>query len=156
MYLAIIFRAQLTLAKLPEAPSDTIWIGETRLIDKGNGDWSGFYDWLRDSAGQIVGVRFWPFEQARFLCDFLGRFPYVRVEGSHRFIEIYFRSDRNIAVGRSDDQAFGGNHIFSADGEWAITFDLKTLASSEAASIDALAVNWEPACVEEVRATSPT
>ena len=42
-------------------------IGSKQYRDANFGQWTGFYDWLRDSKEQVLGVRYWPFEDTEFL-----------------------------------------------------------------------------------------
>jgi hypothetical protein len=41
--------------------------------DIGHGDWNGFYDWLRDKDGKLVGIRYSPFKEASWRLG--GQFP---------------------------------------------------------------------------------
>lgn len=100
--------------------------------DAGLGNFSGFYDWLRDAGGSVIGVRYLPFEASRAVCDAVVTFPYVDVTANHSSLAVFFSAERAFDPASSDDQAFGGNRVFvAADGAYALTFDLDSLDEGE-------------------------
>jgi hypothetical protein len=99
------------------------------------GDWSGFYDWLRPHPGCIIGVRFWPFENVRFLLDVMQPSGSLTV-GSDGQLLLYFGSTRVYESEMSDDQAFDEACIYkSAEDEYGILFGLKHLSEAELRSL---------------------
>lgn len=130
--LLVAFRSRPVLTLVEECPGDAFQIGDRYYRDKGYGDWTGFYDWLKDSAGRVLGVRYWPFEETHFLLELLSQFPYVVVAEDQSYLEIYFSSDCQVERQRADDQDFGANKVFSTDqGEWVISFDTMGLKLSD-------------------------
>jgi hypothetical protein len=102
--------------------------------DAGLGDFTGFYDWLRDAGGGVIGVRYWPFEASRAVCDEVAAFPYVDLTSDRSSLAVFFSAERAFDPANSGDQAFGGNRVFvAADGAYALTFDAGTLDDVETA-----------------------
>ena len=87
----VAFQPRLTLVLANECADDEV---QTRYGDKGCGDWTGFYDWLRDSDGNILGVRYWPFEEIHLPIKKLSQLPYVVVAKDKSYLEIYFSDGR--------------------------------------------------------------
>jgi len=128
-----------------EIARQTVQIGDRAYRDQGYGDWTGFYDWLRTSPEKIVGVRYWPFHNTRFLVADLSVRQYVLAQQDKACLEVYFSpTDQRIDLMASDDQAFGSNRVFcsQADG-WAISFDTTGLSTSELHSIRDSGADWE-------------
>lgn len=112
--------------------------------DQGYGDWTGFDDWLRSAADTVIGVRYWPFENTRFLADVVGSLPYVKVPEDGSCLEIYFSARGRVEARASDDQSFGSNRIFcSEEGGWAISFDTTGLSDTEFLSLARTDAEWE-------------
>lgn len=125
-YLLIVLKPELTLS---------LWLGDvddyTSLVvadiefkEVAGGSFNGFYDWLRDSEGRVLGVRYYPFEDYCFLFSVVTELDFVEVVESDTCFNIYFSGDSELDESKSCDQAFGGNKIFkSAGGEYFISFD---------------------------------
>jgi len=117
-----------------EAVGDAFERARRSYRDTGLGDFTGFYDWLRDPAGGVIGVRYLPFEASRAVCDAVCAFPYVEVAADRSSFAIFFSPERAFDPASSGDQAFGGNRVFVADdGTYALTFDLDSLDEAERA-----------------------
>ena len=117
-----------------EALGDAFERDRRSYRDTGLGDFTGFYDWLRDPAGGVIGVRYLPFEASHAVCDTVRTFPYVEVATDCSSLAIFFSSKRAFDPASSGDQAFGGNRVFAAeDGTYALTFDLDSLDEVERA-----------------------
>jgi hypothetical protein len=113
--------------------------GADRFEDIGLGVLNGFYDFLRESGGGIIGIRFMPYPDAEFLL--------TSVRGSHRLrvarqglqgtLTIYFGDDVAFDSSVSIDQYFGDNAIYRSleTGRFAISFGLDTLSPAETASL---------------------
>lgn len=113
------------------------------------GDWTGFYDWLRNPAGQVVGVRYCPFDETRFLIEDLRNFEYIDVPAGGLCLEIHFWRGEHVDRRKSDDQDFGLNKIFRASSTsgWLISFDTTALSISELAGLRASPAKWEAVSV---------
>jgi hypothetical protein len=83
----------------------------------------GHYDWLRSSSGQILGVRYWPFDDSihsravqilKAKCQSL---DYAFVDADPRYLSILFSKAKDIDDTISNDQDMGENGIYSAKGE---------------------------------------
>ena len=91
------------------------------------GHFNGFYDWLRNFSGNIVGVRYFPFEDADFLFDELSKLKYSKTDKVKGIIDIYFENANCHSINEdiSDDQKFGDNRIFkSLKGKLLFVFDI--------------------------------
>lgn len=99
-------------------------------------DYSGFYDWLRNAIGQIIGIRYTrldPFNST--LVAQLKKIPYINFVHK-KIIEIYFSHHRNYLDSISNDQDFGTCKLYvSADQTYAMLFDAGYLISNEFSSI---------------------
>jgi hypothetical protein len=115
--------------------SEKIYINSVEYQDVGQGDWTGFYDFLRTSEGAIIGIRFSPLlDEAGLLGDLKGK-SYVRVLQNGTF-ELFFSAERSFTPELSADQDFGDNMVLrSASGEYALTFGLDGLKASEQAQL---------------------
>jgi hypothetical protein len=101
----------------------------------GFGHSTGFYDWLRDSTSNLVGVRYWPFEDTQFLLQEVAHLRYVKVAAGR--LEIYFHSSDQIDQENSADQDFLYCELFRSDERcYAIAFGLENLNESELASLE--------------------
>jgi hypothetical protein len=124
------------VALAPVCPQDKIQIAGRCYHDRGYGDSTGFYDWLRNYAGAVIGVRYWPFEDTEFLCEALASLPYVAVAADKTYLDIYFSDDRRFDPERSCDQDIGASKVFSADGAgWALAFDTAALDRADLRSL---------------------
>src|SRR5262249_17416335 len=93
--LLVILRPQLTLAGGLTWPLKEFVVGNKQYHDLGLGEWTAFYDWLRDSEGKLLGVRYWLEKDTEFLSDHSKQLGYVQNTPS-RHIEIYFSDRRTV------------------------------------------------------------
>jgi hypothetical protein len=122
--LLVVCKSEIILALAPQCPEDSFTYDNITFRDQGFGDFTGFYDWLRNSDGEIIGVRYLPVDGLEFLGHALVHLPYVEVNEQIRSIEFYFTDDRGVDESVSDDQDFGSNRLFkSQDGVFAISFN---------------------------------
>lgn len=114
---------------IAEPPDGEIKIAQ-RVYYGPTTDFTGFYDWLRSGAEEIIGVRYWPFDDYDFVYDVAKVLPYAKVEQG-RFVEIFFTDRRDFKPELSGDQDFGHNQILtSEDDEYALTFGIQESLSS--------------------------
>lgn len=106
------------------------------------GHWTGFYDWLRPAKGRVIGIRYWPFEEARFLIDASRWLGYVDIDESQSSITL--RLDEGVFDERlSDSQDFGDNKIWEGgDGSYAVSFSTYSLSHEELECLKSLPVRW--------------
>lgn len=136
--LLVLFRRQVTLSLIDDWPGAEITVDGETYRDVGSGDWTGYYDWLRNTQGAILGVRYWPSEETHFLVSTASPLSYSRVYDNERqpWVEIYFSDDRNVDYERSKDYDFVYSRVLSSDlAEYAICFDTGSLTSDELESI---------------------
>jgi len=96
----------------------------TTFRDSGAGDWLGFYDWLRTSDNEVIGVRQYvdPDPKVDQILLELARHDVV-VDKRMRTVEIFFSNRRDYHELKSSDQDFGDNRMFLADdGSILLTF----------------------------------
>ncbi|MGC2235534.1 MAG: hypothetical protein WA584_05210 [Pyrinomonadaceae bacterium] len=96
-----------------EIPDERFLLSGVEYEDSHLGDFIGFYDYLRNTAGEVSGVRFFPFEDCRF---------------SKKEINLFASPEKDIDESISDDQLFTDNKLYkSRNGNILLTF----LAPSE-------------------------
>ena len=106
-FLLVVVTPHLALAFVENLPDGKLTVNGIDYVDLGLGDWTGFYDWLREKSGQVCGVRYTPFPEFNHLLD---RFPsdcsYLAFpsRGSKSYVEIFFTSSRDYEAEKSDDQ----------------------------------------------------
>lgn len=129
--LILLFRNELKIILTDSVPSLEFSFCESKYRDIGNGDWNGFYDWLRGPDSRLLGVRYWPFDERQFLFSVLPQHSYLSME-SGKSIKVYFSDRRDFAEEISADQEFGNDIVFvSENGEYAISFSTKLLSESD-------------------------
>lgn len=85
--------------------------------------WLGFYDWLRTSDGDVIGICLRP-DEGEVDADTLNTLLSLENGNSAHTIYIYFGSDRGFDPSLSDDADFGNNILFHGSmGSLAITFN---------------------------------
>lgn len=114
-----------------------IVLNKSTFFEYEDNDFSGFYDWLRDPIGKVIGVRYAtldPFDPS-FVSRLKG-LTYVKFV-HEQVVEIYFcDKGRYIDNNNSNDQDFGICKIYSSsDLIFAILFDITYLTTDEFLSI---------------------
>ena len=143
--LLVVLGPQLHLAKNLQWPLKGFLSESTHFRDSGLGDWTEFYDWLRDSAGNILGVRYWLRSDTEFLIEYAKGKEYIQSE-SPRQIEIYFSERRGADAELSCDQDFLYDAIFRSDnGDYAIAFGMGGLSESDLRSLESVEAIWTEA-----------
>lgn len=103
------------------------------------GYFNGFYDWLRNASGYIIGVRYFPFEDSSFLLDELGELEYLRTDKNKDSINICFLDETHCLIDEeaSNDQDFSENRIFkSSEGKFLFIFDITRIKETLDPSIN--------------------
>lgn len=99
-------------------------------------DSHGFYDWLRNSDGLVVGVRYDLFETHLDIRNDLLRLEYVYHQPAgfdDVSLMIFFTTDRKFDESRSADQSLTGDYVYrSQSGKLGINFQLQTDAEGRA------------------------
>ena len=101
--------------------------------DTGVGDFTEFYDWLRNSNGEVLGVRYYLCADTEFLMAYAQERDYMvsKDGGTFKFVEIYFSERRGADLLLSCDQCFVYDPVFRSDDEIAIAFDTGWMSESE-------------------------
>jgi len=99
-------------------------------ISKKNEGFIGFFDWLRISEEDIVGIRMFFFDDLAYTASLLEK-SYVKGVFDNRSIEILFKGD-SFDLDLSGDQDFTENYVYKSDtGEYLIMFRLDHLTENE-------------------------
>jgi hypothetical protein len=113
-----------------------IHVGGKAFVDAGLGKSIGFYDWLRRSSGEIIGVRT-SFVRDSGVADF--RHPLTSspaIEWHQNELRLFFSTDREFDPKKSDDQELGIHRLaISSDGVALLTYDLQLLSPDEMSQI---------------------
>lgn len=137
----MLLRPQLALAKDLTWPLQGFAVDNTEYHDVGLGEWTGFYDWLRDSDGGLLGVRYWLNSGTEFLVSHTQTLPYVSRASNH--IEIYFSERRVVDPKLSCDQAFLYDALFrSSHEEYAIAFGTEDLSRVDLEKLEETKAEW--------------
>ena len=143
--LLVVLLPQLALAKNLQWPLQGFVLDSRSYRDEGFGDWTEFYDWLRDPDGNVLGVRYWLRTDTEFLVDYAKGLGYVLPDPS-RYIEIYFSERRGLDPQLSGDQDFLYDAVFrSDDGAYAIGFGMGGLSQSDMRSLQNFGSAWSEA-----------
>jgi len=76
--------------------------------------WSGFYDWLRDGSGALLGVRYNATDETRFVLDQSRTLDYTEA-GNYDDLAIFFSPKRAFDPAQSADQDFLYDQVFVSD-----------------------------------------
>jgi hypothetical protein len=125
-----------------EDVSDTgdIYIEGRSCVDSGLGSWSGFYDWLRQPSGRIIGVRTWHLTTHPNTEDFRDHLvSNPAIEWGDGSFTLWFSDQREFDPGISDDQEFGIHRLVtSSDCTWFLTYDVGMMSELELTQIVSL------------------
>lgn len=115
-----------------------------------------FYDWLRDSSGRLIGVRFYPLDAGLLLK--LSSLRYVETRTYQNVtwrsiaegeVEIYFGDDRDLDPAISVDQDFlYSDHFETASGDMLFAFVTAPFTEQEWEGIRRAQVHWEDFAIE--------
>lgn len=132
--LLLVFDERLDLVVKDSCPLS--FVHDSHFFENIRGqDFNGFYDFLRDDSGRVLGISFSVFPAAEFLLDSLRAFSYVQCVDP-TVLRIFFGRDRDFNPSNSIDQYFGENRVYrSTSGKVALSFSLAPLAPSEVGSI---------------------
>ena len=124
-------------------PQDSLHaFGETYLSIAG--EWTGFYDWIRDGERRLLGVRYWPFEMTEFVIREAKDLPYVR-SIDPQYLEIFFGAERHSNAAFSKDQDFLYDPVYtSRSGACALAFSTEDLSKADYRSISSAHAEWVP------------
>ena len=148
--LIIILGTEVKLAKGSSWPIASFTSNGKCYRDCGFGEFTEFYDWLRNSREEVIGIRLNLCGDTEFLADYAEQRAYMlsKVVGRFKFIEIYFSATWNVDPLRSSDQGFVYDAVFrSDDGEVAIACDTGWLSKSELQGLEARESLWTEAQV---------
>ena len=143
--LIVILGGQVKLAKGGAWPIVSFACEGKCYRDSGFGDFTEFYDWLRDSRDEVLGVRYNLCPETESLFSDAQAKGYIlsKEHGHFRYVEIYFSERRDVDPLRSCDQGFVYDPVFrSDDGEIAIAFEIGSLSESEMLTLERYTSVW--------------
>jgi hypothetical protein len=93
---------------------------------------TGHYDWLRSVSGEILGVRYWPFDDeihkdsVKRLFEKCSLLKYTILDPNLQYVSILFQErGQEIVESLSNDQDLGDNGIYeNNNGQMALCFEL--------------------------------
>jgi hypothetical protein len=98
----------------------------------GRSGFLGFYDWLRDCYGQIVGFRLTIADEAIALSTLLPSWGYIVRDSDYVIRILFVRQHMKLDEDASMDQDFGDTRVFrNAKGELLLTLDAQGLSRHE-------------------------
>lgn len=146
-------RPRLTLALLPACSDEGVVLEARRYRNIGFG--TGFYDWLRDARGGLLGIRYTPSVSVPSLHSQARSFPYVVADDTKPGIEFYFSANRRYDPAKSMDQDFGDNWVYAVDEdrsaalgltrgnvEYLISFGIQGLAEADMGRLRQVPADW--------------
>ena len=143
--LIVILGEQVRLAKGGAGPIQSFDSNGKCYRDCGFGEFTEFYDWLRNSRDEVLGVRYYLCSDTDFLFGYAQEIGYALCvdRGTFRYIEIYFSHQRDVDPLRSGDQDFLYDPVFrSDDGEIAIAFEMGSLSEPELLTLERFKATW--------------
>src|SRR5262245_45344645 len=84
------------------------------------GHWTGFYDWLRSDRNSVVGIRYWPFDEASTLISRLA-LPAAKKDAAGALF-FFFTYQHQFNEEISGDQAFEESRLLIGSNEEEIAF----------------------------------
>jgi hypothetical protein len=109
---------------------DTISVAGTEVINIGNVNFLGFYDWLIGVNGDFVGIQFYPFSLMQIMPAFVPPM-YVKVDDDTS-LSIFFREAKDFDPRSSVVQCFSGTRCFkAASGLYSLGFGLAELSDGQ-------------------------
>jgi len=135
-FLVVALKSPVQLFLSRDEIGTALSLGGTAFREVDALDFTGFYDWLRTSEGEILGVRYSPFEGcADELLETGRRLEYTQVE-DQRSLLIFFSERRTVDTQRSVNQDFGGNRVFvSVEHLYALTFNADRLSDRDVSTL---------------------
>ncbi len=141
--LVVFLRPKLALAEMTAWPKDRL-VAFGEIYSSVAGEWTGFYDWLRDADHRLLGVRYWPFESTELVITRATELAYVSTN-KQRYIEIFFASERHVKQEFSKDQEFLYDPVYvSPSGGCALAFSTDGLSEADYRSIAEARAEWVP------------
>ncbi|RZJ09888.1 MAG: hypothetical protein EOP39_10170 [Rubrivivax sp.] len=95
-------------------------MAEEDYVDSGAGDWLGFYDWLFNPQGELIGVQQWIDDVSTF--PFSTEFMGVETDLNRQVVRIFFGQSREVEEANSASQDFGENRLLTSGASVALTF----------------------------------
>jgi hypothetical protein len=140
--LIVMLQEELTLANGIRWPLKAFRLEGTVYQDVGLGEWTGFYDWMRQSNGDLIGVRYTPLADNRELFESTRSLGYTKADAS-KGLAIYFDAMQVVDDQRSCDQEFQYDAVFKSDEYgWAIAFDTIALTAEDRQRLRRIVRRW--------------
>lgn len=125
-----------SIPAIPNVPEREIVLKGQRYEDSGLGDRLGFYDWLRSSDGDVVGIRrLWMDDELtkhKPLLEGLTACMNVAAPSGGPSLFVKFDGEWTVAPDLSDDQDFGSDRLFIGPAGFVLTFNAPTARAAGA------------------------
>jgi hypothetical protein len=123
--LLVLLGQEVGLAVLPSCPAERVDLPIGSYAARSRFDFVGFYDWLRDTSGRVIGVRETFSDGLEWILDAMPHLAYVEKLSRPAAVEIFFGIDRAYDPTESTDQDFLMNRVYvSESGGVAMTFGM--------------------------------
>lgn len=135
----VVIRQDKSATLVKGAADDRIEVdGELFIAKCAEPDCFGFYDWLRTSSGDVIGVRLQLEDSSAFGPEELDLLCSLDSRNTQDELFIFFGSQRIFEAAMSDDTDFGGNILYAGEfGSLAISFNNATIRSGAAGEVPA-------------------
>jgi hypothetical protein len=146
--LIVILGEQVKLAKGSSWPIVSFTSNGKCYRDCGFGEFTEFYDWLRNCRDEVIGVRLNLCADTEFLFGYAQRKGYMLSKdlGRFKYVEVYFSEKWDVDPLRSCDQGLVYDPVFRADdNETALAFDLGFLSGSDLRLLEGQTSLWTEA-----------
>jgi len=129
---------------LSEAPESFTLDGE-RFQKSPSTEFAGFYDWLRDTAGRLLGVKYYAqFESRDIVTTHICALRGCSID-ANGVVTIRLRDGGDIDPEESDSKNFDDVAIYVSGRRIAFLFEVADLADTDIASLASLAATPRPA-----------
>ena len=136
MSLIVLLDATPQLRFVDGAAGKTIVENGRCYTDVRNCEVTGFYDWLRDSAGTCMGVLYYPFDpqdvRVEPFLSCLRNLDYIRTVDSGIFEILLVKCDTSVSLLSGCEQEFVESRVYvSGDDRFAMSFDEGALSPED-------------------------
>ncbi len=132
-FLLLVLESELKLAGRSEEPTGVVALkgNEYEEMTLGRKGFLGFYDWLREPSGALVGIRLSIDTSSKALIEMLPSRSYI-TRNSPEVFSVMFRTADQIDEEASMDQDFGHTRAFKGPGRTIVlTIDAEGLEPDE-------------------------
>ena len=105
-------------------------------------EWSGFYDWLRDHNSKLLGIRYHPSDETKFVLERGRELSYAKV-GDYEDLCLFLTGERTFDAVLSEDQDILYDQVFATnDGKLAICLAKNLIEPAELVALKNADATW--------------